>query len=107
MILLSLLLAAGTGPAPASPSVSKLQPLSEFLAGAKTYAVDNREALAQAEDQTSQAYIVMGRALPQLNAKGIYTYNQYGAQINVPAGFQSLFGSAGPIVIQAQNQWDA
>ncbi len=117
MILLSLLLAAAPGPAAAStPSVTttaqRLQSLNTFLAGAKNFAVDNREALAQAAQQTADSYIIMGHALPSLNAKGVYTYNQYPAEINIPPGlppqFADLFGTGGkPVTIIARNQLDA
>lgn len=84
-----------------------LQPLATFLSAAKTYAVDNREVRAQSDQQTNEAYIIMGRALPSVSIKGIYTRNQYHAEL--PATIAQTFnpGATGPIVIQATDQWDA
>jgi len=88
-----------------SVNETPLQPLAHFLMAAKTYAVDNREAQAQSEQQTDDAYTIMGRALPSITAKGVYTRNQYAAAL--PAGAGAAFGAKGPITIQALNQWDA
>lgn len=78
----------------------ELQSLGLFLRAAAVYSPDNREAKAQAQQQTESGYGVIGRSLPSLNAKGTYTYNQYESVISLPGGL-------GPITVQAHNQLDA
>ena len=77
------------------------QPLSTFLEGARSKGFDAREQNAVAEQREWEREAALGRLLPSLTARGIYTRNQYEAVI-----------PAGPIVpvdvtITPQNQLDA
>jgi outer membrane protein TolC len=91
----------------ASPALA-LQPLPEFLAGAKRVSVDNREAAVAADEQESEALVALGRNLPALTLRGQYTNNQRVVAFNIPPGTMLPPGfniPSGPI--QPGNQWDA
>lgn len=75
------------------------QPLEEFLARAKKHNYDAREAEAVSRQRQAEAGAALGRLLPALNIRGVYTRNQF------DVSFQSQTGST--IVIQPINQVDA
>jgi len=80
-----------------------LQPLSDFLAGAGKASADAREAMLAAVQQQSESLASLGRALPSLSARGVYTHNQSEARIDfAPPGMPSQ-----SLVIQPLNQLDA
>ncbi|HJZ86360.1 MAG TPA: TolC family protein [Polyangia bacterium] len=71
-----------------------LQPLAEFLDGARRVNVDNREAALTAVERDQEALMSLGPVLPSLNVRGVYTRNQYQSGV-------------GTIVIVPNDQWDA
>lgn len=90
----------------ASPNALALQPLSEFLAGARRASVDQRIADLQVVQQEAESLAALGREIPSLSARGVYTRNQYQSVINAAS-----FGVPGlpvgkPLVIQPYNQLD-
>jgi outer membrane protein TolC len=95
--IIVILLLGGAGPARA------LQPLSGFLAGARSANVDNREAAMAAVELQEEAAIAFGRLLPSATVRGSYTRNQFAAVFPVQTN-----PSAAPktLVIQPFNQWD-
>ncbi len=64
---------------------SALQPLDEFLRGARTSSADNAEARAIGRQAGADAEGALGRALPRLSLRGAYTRNQYETIIQLPA----------------------
>lgn len=82
-----------------SSSAWALQPLSEFLAGARQNSFAAREQTVSVEQKRSEEKVAFGRLLPSLTVKGQYTYNQYEAEVTVP-------GAATSIVITPHNQLD-
>lgn len=76
-----------------------LQPLDEFLARAPSNAFDTREAALLAQQREAEADVALGRLLPALSARGVYTRNQY--EIATPTG------PASRALIQPENQLDA
>lgn len=94
--ILSLLALLGV----ASPAAAT-QPLDAFLTGARASGFDAREQAATSEQRAWEREAALGRLLPSLSARGVYTRNQYESVI-----------PAGPIVpvdvtITPQNQLDA
>jgi outer membrane protein TolC len=75
-----------------------LEPLSAFLAGARATSPDMREAALARAQQESESLVALGRALPSLSARGVYTRNPSGATITVPGG--------PTLTIQAADQLD-
>ena len=65
--------------------VSALQPLDEFLRGARTSSVDNAEARAVRRQLGAEANAALGRALPRLSLRGEYARNQYESSLQLPA----------------------
>jgi len=53
------------------------QALEEFLAGARGTNADLRAATATIEQQEGESLAALGRALPSLTARGVYTRNEY------------------------------
>ena len=85
-----------------------LQPLSEFLAGARRDNTDERAALLAAVQQEAEALAALGRTLPVATARGVYTRNEFEAKID-PAEFGVSLPSglgATTLVIQPYNQFD-
>jgi len=70
-----------------------LQPLSEFLEGARRVNVDNREAGLVEVQRDEEALATLGHALPSIGGRGLYTRNQYESRV-------------GEIVIVPHDQWD-
>jgi outer membrane protein TolC len=60
------------------------QPLDSFLRQAAQQSFDTREARATEQQRTSEAQAALGRLLPALSARGVYTRNQSEAAITVP-----------------------
>jgi len=86
------------------------QPLEEFLAGARRTNSDLQVAAATIEQQEGESLAALGRALPSLTARGVYTRNEYEVRLD-PSSF---LGSAAPagvpsqsFIIQPLNQLDA
>jgi outer membrane protein TolC len=71
-----------------------LQPLEEFVRGARSHNPSNREAQANREAAEAQAGEALGRALPGVGATGAYTRNQR----------EVAFGG---LVVAPRDQWDA
>jgi outer membrane protein TolC len=69
----------------AAAQASALQPLEEFLRGARTSGADAAEARALRRQASADADTALGRALPRLSLRGGYTRNQYESAIQVPA----------------------
>ena len=83
------------------PSLA-LQPVEAFVAGARQRNPDELEARANLSQQRAQADSTLGRVLPGVSARGSYTRNQYGSQIDVAAPGQP----PQVVTIVPQNQWD-
>ena len=60
-----------------SPRTWALQPLDEFVRGARAHDPANREAAANRAGAEAQADEALGRALPGLSASATYTRNQW------------------------------
>ncbi len=76
--------AATLGMALAAQPAHALQPLQEFLAGARSANPDALEAAANANQQDALADVQLGRALPGLQLRGTYTHNQYDSKFTLP-----------------------
>jgi hypothetical protein len=91
------------------PRALALQPVTEFLAHAKTWNPQNRAAQATAAQRDAEVGVSTGSLLPNFSASGTYTRNEYEVTTAalIPASSMGM-GSAFPnIVIQPQNQLDA
>ncbi|MHB1846592.1 MAG: TolC family protein [Deltaproteobacteria bacterium] len=86
----------------AAPSALALQPLGEFLAGARRASVDDRQASLAAAQAESASLAGLGQALPSVSAKGIYTRNQFNVVFPAIPGL-----SPNPLTILPGNEWDA
>ncbi|WP_242343005.1 TolC family protein [Anaeromyxobacter terrae] len=64
---------------------SALQPLEEFLRGARTSSTDNAEARAVRRQLGAEADVSLGRALPRLSLHGQYARNQFDTTLQLPA----------------------
>ena len=62
-----------------------LQPLEEFLRGARANGPDDAEARALESQSAAEATATLGQALPRLSLQAHYTRNQYQASIPIPA----------------------
>lgn len=80
-----------------------VQPLSTFVEAAHTDSFDSREQDATSEQRVWEARAALGRLLPALTSRGVFTHNQYPA--GLPAG--TFPGQTQPLTITPQNQWDA
>jgi len=80
-----------------SPSAA-LQPLEQFVAGARRRNPDALEASANLAQQQAQADSALGAVLPGVSARGSYTRNQYSSTIDV--------GLPKPVTIVPADQWD-
>jgi outer membrane protein TolC len=76
------------------------QPLSQFLRQAEQQSFDAREARATERQRTAEADAALGRLLPALSARGVYTRNQDETAIVVPPNDTR-------VVITPLNQLDA
>jgi len=68
----------------AAARASALQPLEEFLRGARASGADEAEARALRRQAGADATAALGRALPRLSLQGTYTRNQYESVIQLP-----------------------
>src|SRR3954469_22277609 len=59
-----------------------LQPLSEFLKGARQANVDQAVAARTLEQQEAESMVSLGRTLPSFSARGTYTRNQFESKID-------------------------
>src|SRR5262245_61228537 len=59
-----------------------LQPLSEFLAGARRANLDQQLAALTVAQQEGESLAALGRALPSFSARGTYTRNQFESKID-------------------------
>ncbi len=78
----------------AAAPAGALQPLEEFLGGARASAPDNAEARANLAQQRAEAGVARGRVLPGLSLGGTYTRNQYQATVQLPGA-----GAGPPITV--------
>jgi outer membrane protein TolC len=86
------------------------QPLQEFLTGARGTNIDLQAAAATIEQQEGESLAALGRALPSLTARGIYTRNEYEVRLDPSSFLGSAAPSGGPsqsFIIQPLNQLDA
>ena len=85
-----------------------IQPLSEFLAGTRNQSTDARIAALGAVQQQADALVALGRNLPSVSARGVYTHNQSEASLSASqfAGGAAIPGGQS-IVIQPSSQLDA
>lgn len=102
--VLGLGLAAGllVGPREASA----LQPLSDFIATARSRNFDAREQAALVAQRDDEAQQTSWKLAPVVAASGSYTNNQYAAIATIPVGNPTL-GRTESVTIMAQNQLDA
>ncbi|HYP99615.1 MAG TPA: TolC family protein [Polyangiaceae bacterium] len=96
----SLGIAVAAIPLLASAPAGATQPLETFLESARKSNYDVREQTATVEQRNWERESAKGRLLPALSARGVYTRNQYAAEI--PAGPVSPV----PLTITPQNQLD-
>lgn len=82
---------------------SALQPLEDFLRGARTSSVDNAEARAARSQLRAEADAALGRALPRLSLRGQYTRNEFESRLELadPGG-----GPARSFVVTPRDQLD-
>jgi outer membrane protein TolC len=80
-----------------------LQPLAVFVDSARVHNPDNEEARAGLDGAKAQADVSLGRALPNGNARGVYTRNQF--QFGLPPN--PLLGNTQTVYLQKYNQLDA
>ena len=78
------------------PSLA-LQPLDVFVASARERNPDALEAKAGLAQQRAQSDVALGRVLPGISARGGYTRNQHGTQVDL---------GNGPVTIVPVDQWD-
>lgn len=83
------------------PSLA-LQPVEEFVAGARRRNPDALEARANVSQQEAQATSTLGRVLPGVSARGSYTRNQYSSEIDVAAPGQP----PQIVTVVPKDQWD-
>jgi outer membrane protein TolC len=93
-VCLAVLLLLGASPALAT------QPLESFLDRAKTQSFEAREASATARQRVREADVALGRLIPSLTARGVYTRGQREVAATLP-------GSTERLVITPLNQLDA
>jgi outer membrane protein TolC len=83
---------------------SALQPLDEFLRGARTSSVDNAQARAARRQLEASADGALGRSLPRLSIRGEYIRNQYESTLQLPG---PAGGAPAPVTIVPYNQFGA
>ncbi len=64
-----------------SRQASATQPLETFLEAARTSSYDVREQIATVEQRDWEKESAFGRLLPAASARGVYTRNQYAAEV--------------------------
>src|SRR5262249_9002690 len=92
----------------AGPALA-LQPLSDFLGGARRSNPDQAIAALTVAQQEGESLASLGRTLPSFSARGTYTRNQFESKIDasqfLPPGSPGG-GSGAALVIQPLNQLD-
>jgi outer membrane protein TolC len=83
------------------PSLA-LQPVEDFVTGARQRNPDTLEARANLSQQEAEADVSLGRVLPGIGVRGSYTRNQYGSQIDIAAPGQP----PQQVTIVPRDQWD-
>jgi len=83
------------------PSLA-LQPVEAFVVGARQRNPDELEARANLSQQQAQADSTLGRVLPGVTARGSYTRNQYGSQIDIAQPGQPPQA----VTLVPRDQWD-
>jgi len=83
------------------PSLA-LQPVEEFVRGARQRNPDALEARANLSQNEAQADSALGRVLPGITARGSYARNQYGSQIDLALPGQP----PQTVTLVPKNQWD-
>jgi outer membrane protein TolC len=76
--------------------------VEEFVAGSRQRNPDTLEARANLSQQEAEADVSLGRVLPGIGARGSYTRNQYGSQIDIAAPGQP----PQQVTIVPRDQWD-
>ena len=93
----------------ASPALA-LQPLADFLKGARQSNLDQAIAALTVAQQEGESLAALGRTLPTFSARGTYTRNQFESKIDasqfLPPGTPTG-GEEAELVIQPLNQLDA
>ncbi len=79
-----------------------LQPLEEFLRGARDASPDNTEARATGRQRGAEADAALGLTLPRLSLQGRYTRNQDEAVLTLPGPG----GAPKTVTITPRDQWD-
>jgi outer membrane protein TolC len=79
-----------------------LQPVEAFVDGARQRNPDALEAQANLSQQRAQADSTLGRVLPGVTARGSYTRNQYGSQVDLALPGQP----PQPVTLVPRDQWD-
>jgi outer membrane protein TolC len=74
----------------AAPRAEALQPLEDFLRGARTLSPDNQEARAGTEVAREASSAATGRLLPGVALRGLYARNQYDVSEPVAGGVLTL-----------------
>jgi outer membrane protein TolC len=89
--------------------VRALQPVTEFLARAKTWNPQNRAAHATTVQRDAEIGVATGALWPSFSAGGTYTRNQYEVTTAalIPAGTNTMGFNIPTTVIQPQDQLDA
>ncbi len=85
-----------------APTAGALQPLNSFVEAARADSFDARELDATFEQRSWEARAALGRLLPTLSARGMFTHNQYKAVL--PPG--TFPGQTEEVAITPQNQFD-
>jgi hypothetical protein len=86
------------------------QSLEEFLVGARKTNSDLQVAAATIEQQEGESLAALGRSLPSLTARGIYTRNEFEVRLDPSSFLGSAAPAGGPsqsFIIQPLNQLDA
>ncbi|HWA72165.1 MAG TPA: TolC family protein [Polyangiaceae bacterium] len=82
------------------------QPLSAFLERAASQSYDSRESAATFRQREAESDAALGRLLPALSARGVYTRNQYEAAFRPPIVMNGNVVEGPSVVIQKKNQLD-
>jgi outer membrane protein TolC len=81
---------------------SALQPLEEFLRGARSASPENAEARAESRRGGAEAAAALGRTLPRLSLLGQYTRNQDATALTLPGPG----GAPTTVTLTPREQWD-
>jgi outer membrane protein TolC len=90
-----------------APLAHALQPLEEFVSGAKSANLDMREARANADQRLQEARAAWARVGPTFTAKATYTRNQRATTLCLPSGLgQPMCPPQTPVTITPIDQAD-